>query len=59
MHHVRTPQTINVAPATAARKANATLRRVQAAQALLESYGYRVEPPAEVHDDLAAATING
>lgn len=58
MHYVRTPQRINVAPATAARKANAVLRRVIAARELLESLGYTVEPPTEVHESLAAATMD-
>lgn len=58
MAYVRTPQNVNVLPAQAARRANVLLRKVMAAQELLESLGYTVEPPAEVHENLAAATIN-
>lgn len=58
MEYLRTPQRINVAPAQAARKANVLLRRVIAAQQLLEGYGYTVLPPEQIHADLAAATIS-
>ena len=58
MTYIRTPQKVNVLPAQAARRANVLLRKVWAAQQLLESLGYTVEPPVEVHEDLAAATIN-
>jgi len=58
MAYIRTPQNVNVLPAQRARAANVLLRKVMAARELLESYGYNVEPPTEVHADLAAATIN-
>lgn len=58
MHHVRTPQVVNVGPAQAARKANALLRRVWSAQDLLEELGYKISPPDQTPEPLAAATIS-
>jgi hypothetical protein len=58
MHHVRTPQVVNVGPAQAARKANALQRRVWEAEDLLESLGYTVQPPESTPEPLAACTIS-
>lgn len=58
MEYIRTPQRVNVAPATAARKANARLRQAKEAQRLLEALGCTVAWPAEPHESIAAATID-
>lgn len=57
MEYIRTPQKVNVAPAVAARKANALVRRAVAAQELLEHLGCTIQWPAEPHPSIAAATI--
>jgi hypothetical protein len=57
LNYTRAPQRVNVAPAQAARKANALLRRALEAQRLLEGLGCSVTWPPEPHEDIAAATI--